>query len=316
MTTAARIEGSPVRAPAAKTAASSAHGLRRLATSGLFWGACVSVLVAAWVLLGLDGLGYYRTPLTVRGYEPGHPLLRPSGPAGQSFGVLGALLLLVPFAYMARKRVRWLKSAGSPAMWLEIHLFCGIVGPVLITLHTSFKFNGIVSAAYWSMVVVMSSGFVGRYLYVRIPRSIRGTELTRADLDDQAAALADDLGRLTASDRAMAAVRACDAAVVPAQARQSFANLLFGEVTMGRHLRALDRELEAGGVDPDLRSSIVSVTAERSTLRRRAAYLEKTKQLFDLWHVFHLPLVYILLIIAAAHVAIVVYLGYVPFRWE
>ena len=63
--------------------------------------------------------------------------------------------------------------------WLEVHIFCGIVGPVLVTFHTSFKFNGIVSVAYWSMVAVVLSGFVGRYLYVRIPRSLRGIELTQ-----------------------------------------------------------------------------------------------------------------------------------------
>jgi len=50
-------------------------------------------------------------------------------------------------------------------------------------------------------------------------------------------------------------------------------------------------------------------------LLRRAAYLRKTKKAFDLWHVFHLPLVYILLVIVALHVGLAVYLGYVPFRW-
>ena len=40
-----------------------------------------------------------------------------------------------------------------------MHLFCGVVGPVLVTFHTSFKFNGLVSVAYWSMVIVMLSGF-------------------------------------------------------------------------------------------------------------------------------------------------------------
>ena len=68
-----------------------------------------------------------------------------------------------------------LRDAGRMKTWLEVHVFCGIVGPVLVTFHTSFKFNGIVSVAYWSMVAVVLSGFVGRYLYVRIPRSIRGT---------------------------------------------------------------------------------------------------------------------------------------------
>jgi cytochrome b561 len=44
-------------------------------------------------------------------------------------------------------------------------------------------------------------------------------------------------------------------------------------------------------------------------------YLHTTKKLFELWHVFHLPLVYLMFVIVAAHVAITLYLGYVPFRW-
>ena len=55
--------------------------------------------------------------------------------------------MLVPFAYMARKRFKGAGGAKSLNRWLEIHLFCGVVGPVLVTLHTTFKFNGIISAA-------------------------------------------------------------------------------------------------------------------------------------------------------------------------
>ena len=52
-----------------------------------------------------------------------------------------------------------------------------IVGPILVTLHTSFKFNGLVSVAFWSMALVVISGFVGRYLYVRIPKTLNGSFL-------------------------------------------------------------------------------------------------------------------------------------------
>ena len=34
---------------------------------------------------------------------------------------------------------------------------------------------------------------------------------------------------------------------------------------------------------------------------------------FIMWHVFHMPLVYIMFAIVAAHVAITLYMGYVPF---
>jgi len=305
----------PASARAPSSSSAVALPFWRLAGSGLVWGGVTATALAVWILWGLGGLDYYRVPLAIRGYAPVHPALRPSGPVGETLGVAGALLLLVPFAYMGRKRFAWLKGLGSPRVWLEIHLFCGVVGPVLITFHTSFKFNGVVSAAYWSMVLVMLSGFVGRYLYVRIPRSIRGTELTRIELDQEASVLAAELESLVPSAPLLLAVRAFERAAIPEAARLSAVDLLFGELTMGRRLRGLDAALRGAGVDDDLRKSIVSVTSQRSMLLRRTAYLQKTKALFDLWHVFHLPLVYLLLVIAAVHVAIVLYLGYLPFRW-
>ena len=143
------------------------------------------LVVAGIVLFGLGGWEYYRAPLGTRGYLPEHPLLRPSGPVGLTLGVGGVVSMLMTLPYYVRKRWRALARIGTPKQWLEVHIFFGIVGPVLITLHTSFKFNGIVSVAYWLMMTVWASGFVGRYLYVRIPKTIRGVELSFTQVEEQ-----------------------------------------------------------------------------------------------------------------------------------
>jgi hypothetical protein len=98
-------------------------------------------------------------------------------------------------------------------------------------------------------------------------------------------------------------------------ALRSFLDLLFGEVALSRKLRRLERSLEGAGIPDWQRVQITTLSAERVIVLRRTAYLVQTKKLFDLWHVFHLPLVYLLLVIAAGHIAVVLYLGYVPFRW-
>ena len=299
-----------------KMAAAWSVRLRRWAASGLMWGALVSIGLMLWIVFPLGGRGYYATPLGVRAYAPEHRLLRPSGPFGQTFGLIGTVLILVPFAYMARKRIKGLRTTGTLRGWLEVHLFCGIVGPVLVTFHTSFKFNGIISAAYWSMVTVMLSGFVGRYLYVRIPRSIRGNELTRADMDIRAAELHDEIVRSVDDQGIQQQVDAFEREIAPVDARLSFFDLAFGEFGLRRRVRAFDRQLAASAVPRHLREDIGRLAAERSLVLRRGAYLQRTKKLFELWHVFHLPLVYLLLVIAAAHIALALYLGYVPFRWS
>jgi hypothetical protein len=161
--------------------------------------AAVTVGISVWVLIGVGGWSYYRAPLDVRAYTAEHRLLRPAGRIGQALGIAGLAMMTVPVAYAARKR--WLRTprAGSMRLWINLHIFAGIVGPVLITFHTAFKFNGVISLAYWSMVAVVLSGFVGRYLYVRIPRSIRGAEVTRGAIERRVADLKDALERLRES---------------------------------------------------------------------------------------------------------------------
>lgn len=271
--------------------------------------AAVATGITVWVLVGLDGWTYYATPLNVRGYSPSHPLLRPSGPVGQTLGVLGAVLMLVPFVYMARKRLSRGRGATNLRRWLEVHIFCGIVGPVVVTFHTAFKFNGIVSAAYWSMVLVALSGFVGRYLYVRIPRTIRGVELSQSELDERMSALLDDL-QWTAGPGVLDAIERLDAQIAASAPR-------WWQVGSRRALVASLDAAMAGLTlaDAGMSARLHSLFAERADLQQRRHALSVTKRVFDLWHVFHLPLVWVMFAIVTLHVAVALYLGYVPFRW-
>jgi hypothetical protein len=280
-----------------------------LLLSGLAAAAIVGV-----VLVGLDGWSYYSEPISVRGYNSLHRVLRPSGALGQPFGMGGFVLMLVPVAYALRKKIARLHHVGSLKTWLEVHIFCGIVGPVLVTFHTSFRFNGIVSVAYWTMVVVVLSGFAGRYLYVRIPRTMRGIEISRAELDKRAEELSQQIADAHLPAALLSRIGAFERRAVPvSEASTSIAGLFFGELRARRDLARLGREIEEAGLSPDFLHEVAGVIAERATLLRRAVYLEKTKAMFHLWHVFHMPLVYVMFAIVVLHVALTVYMGYVPF---
>ena len=279
----------------------------------LVWSALAIVIFAVFVLYGLDGWAYYTTPVAARNYAPAYRLLRPSGFAGHLFGVAGFVLMLVPVAYSVRKKMTRLRQAGSIKTWLEVHIFCGIVGPVLVTFHTSFKFNEIVSVAYWSMVIVGLSGFVGRYLYVRIPRSLRGIELTHDELDARAALLNEQLTAAALPPALVAKVEAFEERLTPpAGGPRSLGGLLLGEITMRRDFVQLQAELEHAGLGAVLLHDAAHLIAERAALIRQTAYLEKTRKLFDLWHIFHMPLVYVMFAIVLVHVAVTLYMGYWP----
>lgn len=275
--------------------------------------ACASVILT--VLFVFDGWEYYRAPLGTRGYLPAHRALRPSGWVGLSLGITGAIAMVSTLPYAVRKRWSALKRVGTVPGWLEVHIFFGIVGPVLVTLHTSFKFNGLVSVAYWLMMAVWASGFVGRYLYLRIPKSIRGAELSRAEIEDQLAEVRARLDALPVPDAVRAELAAFEATTAPKGGRApGLADLFLGELRIRGRLLLIRRHLGDAGIDVALVHEAIRLASERAVIERRLSHLQRTRHLFELWHVFHRPLVFGMFVIVGLHVAIVVYLGYA--RWR
>jgi len=96
---------------------------------------------------------------------------------GHGMGIVGfSLMLMTETLYSLRKRsrsVRW----GRMASWLQFHIFTGLVGPYMVLLHTSWKFNGIAGVTTLFTVIIVVSGFIGRYIFTRIPRTLDGLEI-------------------------------------------------------------------------------------------------------------------------------------------
>lgn len=283
---------------------------RALSTVLVLAGGFCAVVVCG-VFWGLDGWAYYRAPLGLRGYMAEHRWLRPSGLIGLPLGVTGAVAMVATLPYAARKRWRPLSRLGPVSRWLEVHIFFGIVGPVLVTLHTAFKFNGLIAIGYWLMMTVWTSGFVGRYLYVRIPKTLRGVELSRAEVEAELAHTREALSQAPLPAAAREAVDRFVHSVAPGPGRPpGLLDLVVGELRVRSRLLFMRRELRAAGVDLDSVHEAVARAAEHATLARRVAHLQRTRRLFELWHLFHRPLVYAMFLIVGLHVGIAVYLGY------
>lgn len=108
---------------------------------------------------------------------------------GHLIGVAGFLLMLATESlYSFRKRTRR-ASWGPMASWLQFHIFTGLVGPYMVLLHTSWKFNGLAGATTLLTLLIVVSGFIGRYLYTRIPRTLEGLQLDPSEGQAQAASL-------------------------------------------------------------------------------------------------------------------------------
>lgn len=81
-------------------------------------------------------------------------------------GYLGSLLIVVSFAYSARKRklVRW----SSPRRLLTLHKAAAWLGPLLVLIHGGFHLNALLPwLALAAMVAAVASGLTGSYLLQR-----------------------------------------------------------------------------------------------------------------------------------------------------
>ena len=97
-------------------------------------------------------------------------LAEPRGghPFGHWLGILGVLLMLMTETlYSLRKRTRLFSRTGPVRVWLSFHIFTGLVGPFLVLMHTGLQFRGLAGVTMGLTVVVVLSGFIGRYLYTR-----------------------------------------------------------------------------------------------------------------------------------------------------
>ncbi|MDP1795887.1 MAG: hypothetical protein Q8K78_00320, partial [Planctomycetaceae bacterium] len=97
---------------------------------------------------------------------------------GAIFGIAGAVLMLVPLAYPIVKRIPFVHARITPYVslqsWMTVHVYAGILGPLLGIIHTGHKFDsglGITLTAVMLLVVV--SGFIGRYLLTYVSQDIK-----------------------------------------------------------------------------------------------------------------------------------------------
>ena len=116
----------------------------------------------------------------------------PGSGAGAVFGIAGALLMLVPLAYPIVKRIPSIRDRVtahfSMQSLLALHVYAGILGPLLAIIHTGHKFDSWMGIALTAvMLLAVVSGFALRYLLPYVAHEITDKlallQTARGDLD-------------------------------------------------------------------------------------------------------------------------------------
>ena len=253
--------------------------------------------------LAYTGYSYYALPIEERFYHPQYAYFKPSGIFGQGLGVIGTFLIVFGvFIYIARKRYGFLEKIIRIKHLLEFHIFLCTLGPVLILFHTTFKFGGIVSIAFWSMVAIVMSGVIGRFIYIQIPRTIEGRELSIQEVKERRESIISDLQQSIKLDKNL-----LDLVLDSDTSRKWGIHTFF---TNWKKRKKIAEELHSTGSDKEKNKKILNLIREEMALTSRIGRLEQMQKLFRLWHVVHMPFAIIMLIIVIIHIAITVSFGY------
>jgi len=240
---------------------------------------------------------------------------------GYNLGLAGGVGLLAIFLYPLRKRVRVLRHWGATKGWFALHMMLGILAPLLILVHSRFHVGSLnAGVALGCMLLVAASGVVGRFIYVRIHHGLYGTRMSLSELQAQAGLDSGELhSKLSFAPRVEQWLREFAAA---ATARpRTFVHGLWRFFTLGLRarwtLRRCIREfarvyrMHARSFGWDAARQQRHLAGGREFIERyvqgaqRVAQFSRYERMFSLWHVLHVPLVWMMLFSAIAHVVAV-----------
>lgn len=237
----------------------------------------------------------------------------PSGghPFGHALGALGTVLMLMTETlYSARKRLGII-NMGRMRHWLSFHIFTGIVGPALVLMHTGLEFRGLAGFTMLLTVLVVASGFLGRYIYTAVPRTLAGVEVDRRTLQAELARERQALAVWSThkSERVRTLVQK-EAALAEGGDDLSIVDLLMRRVQEWRdrrRLRAAVRSLEQQ--EQARMADIEKMLARQQRLARQIRSLQTVRRLMSVWHTMHVPLGLLLFTSVAIHIVATIYYG-------
>jgi hypothetical protein len=227
---------------------------------------------------------------------------------GHSIGIIGFIMMLMTETlYSIRKRRRG-AAWGKMSNWLQFHIFTGLVGPYMVLLHSSWKFNGLAGVVTLFTIITVVSGFFGRYIYTRVPRTMDGVEVEADVLKRQ----------ISETERQLQGFLS-----IKPETRQAL-DLLFATSPSGISITSpsgLTRFLEEWKLNwqwnkekrllaPETRKQVEQLEKllrKRRVLQRQVSSLATARRALALWHTIHIPIGMVLFTAAFIHIAAAIY---------
>jgi hypothetical protein len=237
---------------------------------------------------------------------------------GYLLGIVGSAMMVILLLYPMRKRFRFMAGWGPIRYWFRYHMMLGVLGPICILYHANFSLGSTNSSvALFSMLLVAGSGLIGRYLYVQIHYGLYGRRINLKDLTGELEAEKGELARnLEFAPNVKKQLLHFSNSVLN-HSRGFFFSVgvfFFMRLRTRWAYRSLRGPLKHG-LKEEARRNGWSTSIYRSNLRnarleawhflrqvRKVAEFNVYERLFALWHLFHLPLMVMMMIAGVFHV--------------
>ncbi len=237
-------------------------------------------------------------------------LAEPRGghPFGHTLGIIGAVMMLMTETlYSLRKRTTLLNWAGPVRYWLSFHIFTGIVGPFLVLMHTGLQFRGLAGISFLLTITVVASGFLGRYLYTALPRTLSGVTTSRREMEAEITAIQTQLERWQAQ-RPLQEQQITQALSQPPRQRTAILNVFGRTWYQWRYRQRLKKELRhLNKVEAAQKQQLTSLLTRKRELERQTIILESARRLLRAWHILHIPVGMALFFSVFIHILATVY---------
>ena len=229
---------------------------------------------------------------------------RSGNPLAIQCGLVGTGLMIIAAIYPMFRRLKAFRWIASNTMWFDFHMVAGTIGPMFIALHSALRLGSWVSGAFWSMVIVALSGFIGRYLYTQVPALSSGRELEELDHERtfqlhrgrNPVAMAEIDREL--HDHRQRSLRVAQRAGLIV----SLAWLLMEDLRRPGRRLARRARLARVGVTGKIRRDLVKRASRMMLIDRGSVIAPKANLLLNSWKKVHVPFTVLLTIFSVAHI--------------
>lgn len=246
----------------------------------------------------------------------------PSTDRGYWIGVIGAAMMGFLFLYPMRKHFKFARNWGKLKGWFIFHMLLGVGGPLLILLHSNFRIGSLnAGVALYSMLVVMLSGVIGRFLFVRVNLGLAAQSHALERLGSMVGiSQMETYQHLESFPQVIELLDEFEKHSLVPQDNRLVTHIYrlislpkMRSQTLAKSKTMLSQELECRARDyawtlretKRLQNKATSRVDAHLSVIMKVGFLLTYRRLLSTWHVAHIPFVYLLILSAVVHIVAV-----------